>query len=230
METAAHPLFEMHREYARRVAISIVSRIRGEAPSDSVLQDALVGLFKATLRFDPHHRTDRPGSPAARFTTFAFPFIAGAVRNGLRERRPHAREILRELATQEGEDLWLSGVDPEAPDPQCAAASMLQGLGIVRLVAPRDLEFDGDDPVALAHRNDLRSQIAESCRRLPRRQRLVLRLLFGRSFGVTTIATMLKVDKAQIARDFQKAITTLRFSLCPELAGEKPARLAPQSR
>lgn len=228
MITDTHPLFELHRDYARRVALSIVVRAHVDPPYDAAIQDALVGLFKATLRFDPHHRSDVAGVPAAQFTTFAFPFIAGAVRNGLRERRPQSIELLRELAAQEGEDLWLAGVDADAADARAAATEMIGGLGIVRFAAYRGDGLVATDPSNVAQRQELVDRVASETRKLPRRQRLVLRLLFGRSLGVTAIAHLLKVDKSQIARDFQKAIATLRFVLCPDLAQEKPKRLSPR--
>lgn len=228
MEPITNPHFEQNREFARRVALSIVARFGNEFPSEAAIQDALVGLFRASQRYDPERAAHNAHGKTAQFTSFAYPFIAGAVRNGIRDRKPQSTTVRHELSTLEAEDLWLENFDAVASDGSAAAAEMLGGLGVVRLAARSDGLDAFDDPGCHAEHRELHHRIGQHCELLPDRQREVLRLLFTESLGVTEIAHRFGVDKAQIARDFRKAIASLRFALCPELAHEKPTRLAPR--
>lgn len=71
---------------------AVASRFYGRAEAEDLVQEGSIGLIKAACAFDPSFGT--------RFSTYAFPVIAGEIRHYLRRSR-RARVLLYESLPEE---------------------------------------------------------------------------------------------------------------------------------
>lgn len=218
LEEGARALVLAHRDFAAAQARSLRRRLPACFEDAELLDWALDGLLDAALRFD--------AGAGARFTTFAFPRVRGAIIDRVR-RRIRDRRAERRLAGLEAEADYLeraAGPPPAgASDEELACrfstaarelavhwilAGSIGADGLVDAAAP---EPDEDPLIAAEWRERVRAARGS----LPPRQQRVLELVVDRGLTKTAAADALGVNKATVTRDYDAAVEALALRLGP---------------
>jgi RNA polymerase sigma-B factor len=209
------------------LARSLARRYLGaREPVEDLVQVASLGLVKAIDRFDPER--------GIAFSSFAVPTILGELRRyfrdcgwavhvprgtqeralraeqavreigGLGGRSPSVRELAEYLEWEIGEVLealeaggahHAASLDAPAPGGEHEEHSLADSLGA------------RDERLAIV---EARLSIAAAARRLPTRERLVLRMRFVEDLTQSQIAAELGVSQMQISRVLRSALSRLR--------------------
>ena len=224
-------LVEQHLPLALRLA-------RRYARSNDALEDlrqvAALGLVKAVDRFDPERGTS--------FASFATPTILGELKRHLRDTRwsvhvsrdlqEQAQAVARETdrltaalrrAPTIGEVAAALGVDVETAIEAREALSGMEASSLDVPVSP-DGDADGtagdrigavDDGYELVEDRDA---VALALARLPKRQRLALRLRFDEDMTQAEIGACLGVSQMQVSRMLRRSLEQLRAAAEPASA------------
>ncbi len=220
----------------------IVGRVAVRLPESVEREDlesaGLIGLIKATDRFDP----DR----GVKFATYASSVIRGEVMEALRAKdwaprsvRRRYRELAQSLATLQRQlgrqpteaeirrDLQLTAAEYEkllAITSHMAVASLeelmemeeaLQVTGSDRPIEPTGNE---DDPAQLVDDEALSDLIAQAVDHLPERDRVVIGLYYQDELTLREIGEVLDITESRVCQIHTQAITRLRTSVKEELA------------
>jgi RNA polymerase sigma-B factor len=200
---------------------------RGE-PLEDLVQAASVGLVKAVERFDPQRGTT--------LAAFAVPTMLGEIKRHFREMAwsLHVPRALQERTLQvKNASAALEPALGRQPTPAELALhtghteeEVLDAIEARSAHAVVSLnEPHGDDPpdgAVQAHflatedtgyeLAEARATVAPAMRRLPARDRLVLRLRFGSELTQSQIAALLGVSQMQVSRQLRRTLADL--ALC----------------
>jgi RNA polymerase sigma-B factor len=212
------------------LARNLARRYRGRADIDDRIQVASLGLLKAIDRFDP----DR----GLAFSTFAVPTILGELKRDFRDRGWMVRvprgvqelklrldTITQTMTGELGRAPTAAELADRAGDP---VEDVLEALAAATAHHPdsldRPLSDDGDGAVDLLAASEDRSfaRVEDGAafdgllERLPKRDRVVLRLRFEDDLTQAEIGRLLNISQMQVSRTIRKSITTLqRYSAVP---------------
>ena len=217
---------------------------RGESFED-LRQTALLALVAAIEGFDP----DR----GVRFASYAIPTIAGQLKRHLRDRgwlvRPPRRlqelylrvygvleELEQDLARRPvpGEIAQRLGTSTEEVLEALEAAGGRRGVALDAPVRPQGgtsfaATLGGDD-ADLARADDALT-VAELVRRLPERERHVIRLSFFEGLTQQQIASQMGKTQTHVSRTIARALGRMRcYSDEPAAARPADARRRPEQR
>lgn len=220
----------------------IVGRVAMRLP-DSVERDdlesaGLIGLIKATDRFDPARNV--------KFATYASSVIRGEVMEALRAKdwaprsvRRRYRELEQCLATLQRQlgrqpteaeirrDMQLTEVEYEnllTTTSHMAVASleelmeMEEALQVTGADRPIEPSADEDDPAQLVDDEAMQGLIAEAVDHLPERDRIVIGLYYQDELTLREIGEVLDITESRVCQIHTQAITRLRTSVKEELA------------
>lgn len=175
-----------HLSYARAVASrSIDARCRG-ADRDDLIAWGVFGLVQAAQRY-----RDESG---ATFGAYAARRVRGQVLDALRERDPLSRSARKEFREARERD-------PELPAPVVeisldrAIAAGREPVGAERCRAQQDGRWRG---------------VANEVRRLPRRERTVIMLSYGRGMTLREIGRHVGLSESGVCRVRARALAHLR--------------------
>ena len=179
-----------HLPYARAVASRAIDpRCRG-ADREDLIAWGVVGLVQAAQRY-------REGTPAT-FGAYAARRVRGQILDALRERDPLTRSARREYrAAREA--------DPDLPAPAAEVSLdryMAHGAeppNVERCRAVRDARWE---------------RIAGELRTLPRLERRVLVLTYGRGMTLKEVGAQVGLSESGVCRARSRALTRLR-ERCP---------------
>ncbi len=220
----------------------IVGRVAVRLPEsverDDLESAGLIGLIKATDRFDP----DR----GVKFATYASSVIRGQVMEALRAKdwaprsvRRRYRELEQCLATQQRQlgrqpteeeirrDLQLTEAEYEdllASTSHMAVASleelmdMEESLQVTGLDRPVEPSANDDDPAQLVDDEALKELIAQAVDHLPERDRVVIGLYYQDEMTLREIGEVLDITESRVCQIHTQAITRLRTSVKEERA------------
>lgn len=214
-DTAAREsLILMYLPYARTVAAGLYRQhVHHETELREYIQWATLGLIEALDRYDP--------ARGAKFTTYAFMRIQGAIRNGLEhisERQEQLglhRRLLAERveAARAGQDLSPAAL----PDDQLLARMAEIGTALVvsfmlddtNLVqAPGDALPDGCYE-AVSFRQE-RDRVQDMLQHLTPRERSVIRMHYLQGMTCEQTAQTLRITKGRVSQLHQQALARLR--------------------
>ena len=179
-----------HLQYARAVALRAIDpRCRG-ADREDLIAWGVVGLVQAAQRY-------REGTPAT-FGAYAARRVRGQILDALRERDPLTRSARREYrAAREA--------DPDLPAPAVEVSLdryMAHGAeppNVERCRATRDARWE---------------RIAGEVRTLPRLERRVLVLSYGRGLTLKEVGARVGLSESGVCRARTRALRRLR-ERCP---------------
>lgn len=182
-----------HLPYARAVASRTIDpRCRG-ADREDLIAWGVVGLVQAAQRYRDETQ--------ATFGAYAARRVRGQVLDALRERDPLTRSARREYrAAREA--------DPELPAPAVE-------VSLDRYMA------HGAEPPNLAQcrakRDERWERVARELRSLPRLERQVLVLSYGRGMTLKEVGAKVGLSESGVCRARSRALTRLR-ERCPRVA------------
>lgn len=192
----------------RRLAQRVYARrIGGELQLDDLVQHGTVGLLEAIDRYEPGR--------GARFETFAFLRIEGAILNGLAAQSELQRQLAvrREAKRQRSRSL-LDGASTEHSSALERLASLAVGLAMGLLL---DDEADGsrepampDNAYCRTELAQLQRQLAELMRRLPDNERHVLHRHYFQQMPFDQIALGLALTPGRISQLHHGGLRRLR--------------------
>src|SRR5579875_378757 len=211
---------QLVRDYlplARRLARRYVG---AREPLEDLMQVASLGLVKAIDRFDP--------ARGIAFSSFAVPTILGELRRHFRDcgwavhvPRGAQERALRELSARSGRAPSVRELAEYLEWDVCDALEALEA-GAAHHASSLDApaQADGAEDLSLAdtlgsederiEAVDARLTIAAAARRLPARERRVLRMRFLDDMTQSQIASELGVSQMQISRQLRGALARLR--------------------
>jgi RNA polymerase sigma factor for flagellar operon FliA len=180
-----------HLPYARAVASRAIDpRCRGADREDLVAWGVL-GLVQAAQRF-------RPGAEAS-FGAYAARRVRGQILDALRERDPLTRSARREYRV-------AREADPDLPAPA------------VEVSLDRYMEHGAEPPAAArcrATRDRRWDRVAAEVRSLPKLERTVLVLTYGRGMTLKEVGRRVGLSESGVCRARARALLRLR-ERCPD--------------
>ncbi|MGE5541798.1 MAG: sigma-70 family RNA polymerase sigma factor [Bacillota bacterium] len=188
-------------------------RVAGDEYED-ILQVAYLGLLKAIDGFDPDRGT--------RFSTYAFPVIAGEIRRHLRDsgllhvdrsirvsslRVARAREAFE---AREGREPTLKEISAEAGLALDDVVEALESVGPLHYLdgALCSLGIPGEQDESERVIEDLALRHALS--RLEPRERMLISLRYRSGLSQEAVASRLGISQAQVSRHERKVLELLR--------------------
>src|ERR1700681_3073295 len=199
---------------------------RSSEPFEDLLQVASLGLLKALDRFDPSR-----GHP---FSSFAVPTILGEMRRyfrdsgwsvhvprGEQERALKVRDAQETFANEHGHAPTVNQLAEYLEvdsDEVIEALQAIQAYEALSLDAPRP-GADGDAMTygeAVGHDDDryelveLDATVTAVLERIPKRERLILRMRFVEDLTQTEIAARVGVSQMQVSRLLRRSLDQLR--------------------
>ncbi len=212
-----------HQDYVRALAYMIARRLPPCVEVDDLIQYGQIGLIRAARLFDE--------ARGVAFRTFAYPYIRGAIIDGLRQMcrglPPGAIATTRCAGTDA--PLNDDALDPEslrsaaepagepADSPRDALVHRVQRVAVACVLRlAHQLVDRRRPPDQIAELRELCDRIWRLTALLPARQRVLLRLHYveGRSFS--DCARLLGRDKSRISRWHRDALERLRTLLAAD--------------
>lgn len=214
---ARETLIVKHLPYARSVAgVLFRQHVHHEVEFREYVQWATLGLIEALDRYDPER--------GARFTTYAYTRMQGAIRNGLQHISERQEQIgLRRRLLAERVQSATSGADLQAPSERLldemtevgtvlVIGFMLDGSGMVQ--DPADTLPDGCYEAAVFRQE--RQRLMDMLPHLTPREQSVVRMHYFQCMTYEDTAQALRITKGRVAQLHQQAIERLRRLLAPE--------------
>jgi RNA polymerase sigma-B factor len=199
----------------------------GSEPFDDLLQVASIGLLKALDRFDPEK--------GVAFSSYALPTMSGELRRHFRDRswavrppRDLQEDALRvdkaavELQRMLGRSPTVAELAAETrldPEAVLVAREALCARTTTSLSTPGGDGADGDEPLLdrrFGHLDDgydtaeQRAVLAPLLRRLPVRDRLIVRLRFEQDLTQSEIGEQVGLSQMHVSRILRDALARLR--------------------
>lgn len=217
-DAARHRLFEIHADFARRLAQRQYRlRARGDLEFADLQQFAHAGLLEAIDGFDP-----RRGAP---FRSYASRRILGSIADGIaRSSEVRSQMSARVRARRDR----VRSLLPDDPDMLSAAAALetlielAMGAAVGVMLEGTTLFVDDSDaaparqPSAFdsARWREITDRLGREVAALPERERRILEYHYGeRALAFDTIANLLKVSKGRVSQIHRAALVTLRKRL-----------------
>lgn len=211
---AREALILLYAPYARTVAAQLFRQhVRHEVEFAEYVQWATVGMIEALDRYDP--------SRGAKFSTYAWTRIQGAIRNGLehiserQEQLTLHRRLVAERVEAARAEAGLSARD--VPDDELLARMADVGTTLVLsfmldesnlLQAPADTLPDGCYE-SLAFKQEKR-RLQDMLQHLTPREQAVIRMHYLQGMTYQETADVLRITKGRVAQLHQQALGRLR--------------------
>lgn len=227
-----------------KIARNLSRRLPRSVERDDLMQDGLMGLIDAILRWTRE-------TAGSHFDNYVAQRAHGAMLDGLRANDPGSRALRRtmreaELAIQRlGHQKGAAPLESEVARALgldlAAYQRMLQEVQGYALISLEDLG-GGDnahdyldqcaafnmDPLGVLDRAAVRQTLLKAIAALPEQKRSVLQLYYEDELKMREIGDMLKISEARVSQLHSHAIAQLRAAL---LGGEERAEvLKPRSR
>lgn len=217
---AREELIRRHLPLVRALARRYAGR--GE-PVEDIEQVGAIGLIKAIDRFEL--------SRGVSLATFATPTVLGEIRRHFRDRGwavrvPRALQELHAAVTAAVDRLGARlGRSPSvlelAREVGATVEQVIEALELGSAYAPASLdqgpeEQEADALEMLGHdepgyaRSEMRATIEPALRRLPRRERDILRLRFGLGLSQAEIARHVGLSQMHVSRLIRRALAAMR--------------------
>ncbi|HEX7640394.1 MAG TPA: sigma-70 family RNA polymerase sigma factor [Burkholderiaceae bacterium] len=223
---AREALILQYVPYARTVAAGLYRQhVHHETEFHEYVQWATLGLIEALDRYDP--------ARGAKFTTYAYTRIQGAIRNGLEHisERQEQLSLHRRLVAErvEAARAGQAPVSGDVGDDELLARMSDIGTSLVlsfmlddtnMLQAPDDTLPDGCYE-AVAFRQEQR-RLRDMLPHLTPREQSVVRMHYMQGMTYDQTAQALRITKGRVAQLHQQALARLRKLLDPDPSPESP--------
>ena len=216
---AREALILQYLPYARTIAAGLYRQhVNHETEFREYVQWATLGLIEALDRYDP--------ARGAKFTTYSFTRIQGAIRNGLEHISERQEQLsLRRRLVAERVDAARAGQDLSAealPDDQLLARMAEVGTTLVlsfmldetnMMQAPADTLPDGCYET-VAFKQEQR-RVRDMLQHLTPREQSVIRMHYLQGMTYEQTAQVLRITKGRVSQLHQQALVRLRRLLAP---------------
>jgi RNA polymerase sigma factor for flagellar operon FliA len=210
--------FESRIEKHQPLVISIANRIHRRLPRfipyDDVLSCGQIGLAQAARTYQPQ--------PNAKFSTYAYYRITGAIFDGLSRMNWTTRAEYRRYKSMQIANSVLESetANDDSSDPEKNAtwfADTVDNLAVVYLFSAADTENPienrivgkDDDPGARAETNELSQKLAEAISTLPRDEQQLIRLAYYDGLSLAEAANQMNKSRSWGSRTHAKILKTL---------------------
>lgn len=216
-------LVSTHLELVKRIALHLAARLPANIDINDLMQAGMIGLLEASGKFD--------ASKGASFDTFAGIRIRGAMLDEVRRldwtpRSVHQKhrkvaDAVRQIEAETGrpaepqeiiEKLGISLDDYHAilaDTAGCRLFSLDETLSDP--MHQRDLpRSDSLSPDQQLDEDQFKKKLADSIRRLPEREKLVLSLYYERELNLKEIGAVLGVSESRVCQIHGQALIRLR--------------------
>ena len=218
MIESVESLIEQHQP----LVVSIASRIHKRLPPfitfDDVLSCGQVGLAQAAQTYQPQ--------PGAKFSTYAYYRISGAIYDGLSRmnwstraeyRKYKARQMANEVVESNEEQTDNTNQEQNAK----WFVNTVENLSTVYLFSASDpdnpienqLEADDQGPEQRAENNELSQRLHEALSQLPEEERNLIQLSYFENMSLAEAAKKLNKSRSWGSRTHAKIIKTLGSQL-----------------
>lgn len=218
-DAARHRLFEIHADFAHRLARRQYRlRARGDLEFADLQQFAHAGLLEAIDGFD-----SRRGAP---FRSYASRRILGSIADGI-ARLSEVRSQMSARARARRDR--VRSLLPDDPDMLSAADALetlielAMGVAVGVMLEGTALFVDDSEAPAPARQpsafdsarwREITERLGREVAALPERERRILEYHYGeRALAFDTIANLLKVSKGRVSQIHRTALVTLRKRL-----------------
>lgn len=221
-------LVEDHQPVVRSVASHLGRRLPPNIDKADLVQDGLLGLMEALLRWTKE-------LTGTHFESYVALRAQGAMIDGLRAADPVSRQVRKDMRRVEEALQQLSHRLGRPPTEGELAERLAMSLADYQqllqdaqgyvLISLQDLtgdnvdqylkrcELDNADPLALLERAALRQALAESIQLLPRKSQILLTLYYEHEMKMHEIGRHLGLSEARISQMHTQSIAQLRASL-----------------
>jgi RNA polymerase sigma factor for flagellar operon FliA len=229
-------LIQTQTPVVEKIAKTLARRLPASVERDDLIQDGMVGLIEALLRWTRE-------ATGAHFENYVAQRARGAMLDGLRALDPGTRKRRREMRRVESAIQQLGHLLGRAPlEVEVASAlgwpleeyqSILQDVHGYALVSLDDiLEGEGNahqlslhtmgqmDPLALLERSTVRQALWQEIQALPEQKRWVLRLYYEEDLKMHEIGARMQISEARVSQLHSHTIAYLRASLHGDSPGD----------
>jgi len=216
-------LVEEHVEYVRALAGQIRERLRPPVDTEDLVAYGMQGLMEAASRYDPRRR--------ARFTTFAYYRIRGAIFDGLRNMGWLKRSLYARYRFEERANAYLQGVgEVDAAGSELAevgramddlAAIFVTSLDAMKRQIPDERIESAQDKAELG---EMRERLRQALDALPARERRLIDLYYYGTRTLEEAGRELGLSKSWTSRLHARAVGRLGRVLRGEEATPPRAR------
>jgi len=212
-----------------KIVHQIVSYLHPPLSREDLVSAGTIGLVKAARDFDPVHQ--------AEFKTYAYIRIRGAVIDELRgwsfappqlkRQFDHAQDILRRAAEHSGAVPSDEELAHQLDMPLARMYRMFENVRARHFLSIHALNDDPGAPGLAAaltaagdprpeeglHRRELQQEVARAIAELPKRQRQIIILYYGKELTMKQIADVLHVTESRISQLHAAALVRLSAKL-----------------
>ena len=235
-------LIEDKKPLVESIARNLVRRLPASVECNDLIQDGLLGLIDAILRWTRE-------TASAHFERYVAQRAHGAMLDGLRAIDPAPRPLRKkmrvvEVAMQQlGHQLGRNPTEREVAQamglPLAQYQQMLQQVHGYSLISLEDLG-DGtdayleqcasrhDDPLVVLQRAALRQALTTAISALPEQKQVVLRLYYEEDLRMHEVGSALGVSEARVSQLHTQTIAQLRADILGGAGGT--AILKPRSK
>ena len=221
-------LIETQLARVKVIANGLVRKLPANVDRNDLLQDGMVGLMEALLRWT---RT----STGAHFQNYMAQRAEGAMLDGLRALDPGSRQVRKQMRQVERAIQQLEHALGRPPRPREIASALamplnkyqqlLQDAHGYMLISLHDLAGDDaqsffqlcaeerNDPLAVLERAALKEALAQAVAQLPKQMQKVLQMYYIQDLKMLQIARQLHLTEARISQLHTQAIALLRASM-----------------
>jgi RNA polymerase sigma factor for flagellar operon FliA len=211
--------FESRIEKHQPLVVSIANRIHRRLPRfipyDDVLSCGQIGLAQAARTYQPQ--------PNAKFSTYAYYRITGAIFDGLSRMNWTTRAEYRRYKSLQMANSAIeseSTDDNDSSDPEKNAtwfANTVDNLAVVYLFSAADTENPveerlvgkDDDPGVKAETNELSQRLKEAISTLPSDEQNLIRLAYFEGLSLAEAASQMNKSRSWGSRTHAKILKTL---------------------
>jgi RNA polymerase sigma factor FliA len=212
----------------KSIATQMARKLPASVERDDLIQDGLLGLIEALLRWTKETNT-------VHFKNYVAQRSQGAMLDGLRRQDTGSRLVRKEMRRVEQIIQQLGHTLGRRPTERDVASALgltltdyqrlLQDAQGYLLISLDDLGADesaqylqrcmeeNSDPLAMLQRKDLRIALAKAISLLPRRKRDLLKLYYGHDMKMHEIGNKWGLTEARISQLHTQTIAQLRVSM-----------------
>lgn len=228
LEKADEQVIKDNMSAIKAIATQMSRKLPASVERDDLIQDGLLGLIEALLRWTKETNT-------VHFRNYVALRSQGAMLDGLRRQDPGSRLLRKEMRKVELTIQQLGHFHGRRPTEREVAASLglkladyqrlLQDSQGYLLISLEDLGAEeseqylqrcveeNTDPMVMLQRKDLRIELAKAMQLLPKRNRDLLKYYYGEDMKMHEIGKKMGLTEARISQLHTQTIAQLRVSM-----------------
>jgi RNA polymerase sigma factor for flagellar operon FliA len=222
-------LIKAQAPMVKKIAHRLANRLPASVERDDLVQDGMLGLINALLRWTRETTGQHFESYVAQRAQGAMLDGLRAIDPGTRQRRKDMRQVeiaIQKLSHEKGRSPQEGEVAEALGLPIAGYQRILQEVSGYVLISLDDLAGSDDpeqylaqcaasdqDPLVVLERAALRQTLAAAIQVLPEQKNMVLRLYYEEELKMHEIGSQLRLSEARVSQLHTQAIAQLRAAL-----------------